>query len=274
MTGVWLGQEEQQDGLAVQEERLELGCDGAFSHTLALRSALGDGARSFDSESTCSGRWRLYYVKYLGADVNAVSDRELGFERGAGSPPLLADRLVVCGANPRVNGFLGQACRLYPQGGGSARGGTAGALRRPSIDAAREPPPEPSEADARRLSEATGRPLDACLAALVECDCDADEAAARLLEAPAESSGPAVEDAPPAVTEELEAAAAALAEATRRTYAECLAALQASGGNTDAAAVQLLEAPPAKRRRSEAPAPEVEEVHEGAPASAPGEGTD
>jgi len=248
MAGVWSGQEEQEEGLAVQEERLELRSDGVFTHTMALRSALADGARSFNSESTCSGRWRLYNVKYLGADASAVADRELGFERNAGSPPLLADRLVVCGVNPRVNGFLGQACRLYVEGTGSSPG-TATQARRQPVASATQETAEPSEADARRLAEATGRPLDACFAALVECNCCADEAAARLMEAPADPSGPAEDPAP--CQESRQRAAAALAEATGRSYAECLAALQASGGDSDAAAVQLLEAPPAKRQRSQ-----------------------
>lgn len=42
----------------------------------------------------------------MGADLSADGDREIRFLSDGMTPPL-TDRLVVCGAAPNVNGFLG-----------------------------------------------------------------------------------------------------------------------------------------------------------------------
>lgn len=253
LAGTWHGQEEEHDGLSVQEERLELQASGAFTHSLAHRFALTGGARRQDSHSSCWGKWRLFNVKYLGADASVVADQEIGLERGADSGPLLAERLVVCGVNPRVNGFVGQACRLYPV---EAAAGAGSRPRRASrqVELEEEEAEVPSEEDARRLAEATGRSLDACLTALAECGCCADEAAARLLEAPAEAPA-APAEGPGIQPGELRARAALLVEATGRPLDACLAALERCGGRADEAAAQLLEAHPDPGHGPQGPAP-------------------
>ena len=48
------------------------------------------------------------------APRQAEGDRELVFKKGAAVndalPQLITERLVVCGANPAVNGFVGGRC--------------------------------------------------------------------------------------------------------------------------------------------------------------------
>eukprot|EP00397_Hematodinium_sp_SG-2012_P054323 GEMP01065416.1.p1 GENE.GEMP01065416.1~~GEMP01065416.1.p1 ORF type:complete len:189 (+),score=40.70 GEMP01065416.1:255-821(+) len=54
----------------------------------------------------------MHVVRYLGSDVNAPAekcDKELLFE----GRERLTKRLVICGANPFVNGFQGLESRLY-----------------------------------------------------------------------------------------------------------------------------------------------------------------
>merc|ERR1719362_1962955 len=124
----------------------------------------------------CTGRWHLSFVKFLGADIDAPgADREITFERGTGSQPLLADRLVVCGVNIRVNGFLGSTCRLYPIEAAATPGATSTSW--PSL--ATDQQALPSKVDAIRVAEATGKSVDACFAALIECNCSMDDAVAR-----------------------------------------------------------------------------------------------
>eukprot|EP00747_Dinoflagellata_sp_TGD_P032181 gnl/TRDRNA2_/TRDRNA2_135803_c0_seq1.p1 gnl/TRDRNA2_/TRDRNA2_135803_c0~~gnl/TRDRNA2_/TRDRNA2_135803_c0_seq1.p1 ORF type:complete len:492 (+),score=104.52 gnl/TRDRNA2_/TRDRNA2_135803_c0_seq1:28-1503(+) len=221
LADTWCGEEEEHDGLSVQQERLVLREDGSFTHTLSHQLALQGaearrGQRAEDTESSCAGRWRLFNIKHRGADSSAVGDREIAFEPGAESPPLLIDKLVVCGVNPRVNGFVGAACRLYPEartqqraagrraGGGGPRrqrnarnrqseaadedgddqalaGGDDEEMRR--VEKAEE---AELEKRAEALHEATGRPASICLVALLECEGREEEAVEKLLAMPDE----------------------------------------------------------------------------------------
>lgn len=273
---VWSGVEEESDGLSVHRERLELRADGSFTHTLAHTFALSKRASGEHDESSCVGHWRVFKVRHLGADVDAAADREIGFSRGSGSPPLLTEKIVVCGVNPHVNGFLGASCRLYPE---ASRLGVASTP--PSQDAPRRShpggarhcasPPEdhedanatelqPSDSEVRQLAEATGRPPDECLAALLHHGGSIEEAASRLCEGveseagdPAATNGAGIESAARTVSPTMAEVIALerqsearsqegqrLAEATGRTLQECLQALAAHNGRIDDAAAELL----------------------------------
>jgi len=250
LLGVWQGASAEEDERSMQQEHLELRVDGTFTHSLMHEMSFTGGSRSC-SQSSCTGRWHLSFIKFLGADVDAAgADREITFERSAGSQPLLADRLVVCGVNPRVNGFIGSACRLYPI---KAVNAAVTSTTRPQLAADQQA--IPSKADAMRVAEATGRSVDACFAALIECNCDMEEAVARILDTD-EGTGEAAKGIPGLLPQEeqhletqWQAASVILAEATGHSREHCLAALQASGGNEEAAAVQLLEEPLSKRPR-------------------------
>eukprot|EP00928_Gymnodinium_smaydae_P049852 TRINITY_DN33487_c0_g1_i1.p1 TRINITY_DN33487_c0_g1~~TRINITY_DN33487_c0_g1_i1.p1 ORF type:complete len:440 (+),score=116.33 TRINITY_DN33487_c0_g1_i1:38-1321(+) len=216
LLGTWIGEDEDDDGTSVQSERLELRDDGSFVHTLGHIFPLARDPRDGPSESACSGRWRLYNVRFFGADLSVDGDREICFERGAQSPALHTKSIVVCGTNPRLNGFLGKSCRLKfvrPDGGigttggsGRARVARASANSDDSEDDIAGASAESMEAEARKLSEATGRPLDLCLAVLLECGCVVDAAAVKLLELDADE---------PASASESHIASAATARAVR-----------------------------------------------------------
>lgn len=265
LMGKWQGEEEEHDGMSLQSERLALNEDGTFTHCLEHRLSLandrpanmveevGESSRRNECESSCSGRWRLFNIRHLGADLSApANDRELVFERAADSGPLLVDKLIVCGANPTVNGFIGNACRLYPADRSDANRRQSAAAPSQQYELEVEDP-EPSEADAKQLAEATGHSVDACLAALFQARGNTEEAAIFLLENPSSSSQTAPESLPSrgatnaAVAEQSSAggSAEAVAEATGRTLAECAEALRTHGGQVDDAVVYLLGLPEA-----------------------------
>jgi len=252
LTGTWVGEDEEHDGLSVQNERLQLNGDGTFTHRLAHHVVLppsavarrSAGAADKDCQSSCSGRWRLYNIRHFGADVSApANDREVVFERGVGSGQLLTEKLVVCGANPAVNGFVGSSCRLYPTDRDRVgrRVSTHNDQTRPECELEVEDP-EPSEDDAKKLADATGHSVDACLAALVQTGGDTEEAAVLLLENPCEATENMQHRLPTGQDSDLAVAgsAEAVAEATGRTRTQCEEALQKHGGRVDDAVVYLL----------------------------------
>jgi len=270
LAGTWVGEEEENDGLSLQQERLELKADGTFTHTLAHRFApLGDALTKVNDncESSCSGKFSLHNIRHLGADVSATpSDRELWFQSGADSRPVLVDKLVVCGANVAVNGFIGATCRLYPgdRDGAQTRNQESGAQRHDELEVEE---PQPTEDDAKQLAEATGRSLDACFAALLQAG-SREEAAVLLLENAADSPagdsgvapGASSSSAPvaPGATDDFElnapapsgatrdttsASAESVAEATGRPLAQCAEALRAHDGKVNDAVDYLLSLP-------------------------------
>lgn len=246
LLGRWQGQEED-EASNMKCEALELKADGSFEHSVWH---IPDQPHN----STCSGRWQLFNVRHLGADLAAQTDRELSFERGQYSIPLHVEKLVVCGVNPEVNGFLGAACRLYPAKEAAPRRPT----RAPTLLPAQR---EPTEEDAKVLVEVTGLPLQECLAALTETRMDHDAAVKKLLRLQDDADGETQPAGPedgrgprPTSRDQTgdppEASAEALAEATGRSIRECAEALQRHGNNADSAVVDLLGLPPS----SEGPA--------------------
>ena len=101
----------------VQTETLELRADGTFRHSVAHRFAFeGGGAQRRPAEDiSCAGLWRLFKVRYAGPDSDGPVDRELSFTRAEDSPPLLVERLLVCGDSSGLSEFGGAACRLRPE---------------------------------------------------------------------------------------------------------------------------------------------------------------
>ena len=101
----------------VQTETLELRADGTFRHSVAHRFAFeGGGAQRCSAEDiSCAGLWRLFKVRYAGPDSDGPVDRELSFTRAEDSPPLLVERLLVCGDSSGLSEFGGAACRLRPE---------------------------------------------------------------------------------------------------------------------------------------------------------------
>lgn len=264
LTGIWVGEEEDNDGLSLQQERLELKADGTFKHTMAHRFApLGDALQANENdqcESSCSGRWSLHNIRHLGADVSApCTDREVTFESSASSRPLV-EKITVCGANPAVNGFIGASCRLYPKDRFKNDGNRTGLREsREQQDELEVEDPLPTEDDAKQLAEATGRSLDACFAALMQAG-SREEAAVLLLESVTDSpGGPDVTSdlpnlAEPASTGDASrssgvssdtpsASAEAVAEATGRPLAQCVEALRANDGKVNDAVDYLLSLP-------------------------------
>lgn len=151
----WIGTQDADDELSRQHEQLCLKRDGTFTHSLERRHLEGSATQ------VASGTWKLFKVRHLGADISAAADLQIVFTKAAGGAPLIADRLVVCGQNIRVNGFLGHACRLYPE--------TSSRARRPvEVEAAEAAEAEPSTEEICLLAEATGKSKDLCLAALLE----------------------------------------------------------------------------------------------------------
>lgn len=205
LAGIWVGEEEEHDGLSLQQERLQLNEDGTFTHTLAHRFApVGQALRASENdncESSCSGQWRLHNIRHFGADLAATAtDRELKFQSAASSRPVLVDKLIVCGANPAVNGFIGASCRLYPHN----RFSNDGAQCRQQESSHEEVDLQPTEEDAKQLAEATGRSLDACFAALLQAG-SREEAAVLLLENAADSPrGDGLASVPPGATDGFE----------------------------------------------------------------------
>lgn len=282
LSGTWRGEEEDHDGLSVQSELLVLNEDGTFMHTLAHRMVLannqpahlaGHTASGLDSEceSSCSGRWKLFAVRHFGADLSAPEgDRELAFERGIASDPLLAEKLVVCGANPVLNGFHGHSCRIKHVSDACddnvGHEHEVGARGRPEYELEVEDP-EPSESDAKQLSEATGLSVDACFAALFQAAGNKEEAAVLLLTNSTEAVPHTDAALPPAVDVDASGSAEAVAEATGRTLAECEEALKLHKGVVDDAVVYLLSNAPSLRS-SAAPGSSSAEASAASPLSA------
>jgi prolyl-tRNA editing enzyme YbaK/EbsC (Cys-tRNA(Pro) deacylase) len=207
LAGIWVGEEEEHDGLSLRQESLRLNEDGTFTHTLAHRFApMGQALRASENdncESSCSGQWRLHNIRHFGADLAATAtDRELKFQSAAGSRPVLVDKLIVCGANPAVNGFIGASCRLYPRNRFSNDG--AQCRQQESSHEELDLDLQPTEEDAKQLAEATGRSLDACFAALFQAG-SREEAAVLLLDNSADSpKGDELASVPPGATDGFE----------------------------------------------------------------------
>lgn len=267
LINTWTGCEAHQDGLGERHETLCLRPNGSFTHTLAHALTLQELSAPGEKTSTqCCGQWRLFNVRHLGADVDVQGDRELVFERAADSPFLHSTRIVVCGINPHVNGFLGAACRLKPQAQ-NRRGAPDGGFR---LDVGEEDHTEeveddmriPTDAEVNSLQLATGRSTDECFAALLQHG-DIDSAAVHLLEQLEETARPVqsyaenrggsfsgnlgtvsstmaqvmqLENREERLAEDAER----LAEATGCALADCATALEAHGGRADAAAEYLL----------------------------------
>lgn len=252
MGGSWNGSEEDEEGLSVQTESLNLRADGTFSHSVSHQLSLS-GPDAAQTSSECSGKWRLFNVRFLGADLDARGgDTEIHFEPASGrSTQLLTERLVVCGVNPRLNGFSGEACRLFDvaRGVDDPQSLAPGVSRRSSREQKAAPAEDEVEervatleelqAEAPGIAEATGRTVDECLAALLEHN-STEEAVEYLLNSassgsaagptPSSASGSRVElvDGPP--EEDVRRAV----EITGRTVAECRAALEAHRHPEDA----------------------------------------
>mmetsp|Transcript_41663 Transcript_41663/g.77652 ORF Transcript_41663/g.77652 Transcript_41663/m.77652 type:complete len:518 (+) Transcript_41663:64-1617(+) len=251
MVDTWLGEEEEHEGQSLQQERLELRADGKFTHSLSHRFALANDAPSSDDGSSCRGRWQLFKVRFFGADLSAEGDRELRFQADEGNVPVLVEKIVVCGVNPQLNGFLGAACRLYPASRSNDRSRPARSARRSPVrpstasDEAEQDDAEPniSEAEIERLAAAVGRSQSECLAALLEHKGDAEAAASHLLECNQETGqdNAATYDRDEKVDE---AQAAGLADATGHSLTQCIEALRLHSGNADSAVLYLLGLPP------------------------------
>lgn len=281
LVNVWSGTTDE-DG-SQQTERLVLNADGTFEHQVA---------HSFGRESAasteCCGHWEVHKVRHMGADLQAEGDRELVFKKSAAVndalPPLITERLVVCGANPAVNGFVGASCRLYP----AAEADTAAEATVAGEEAETAEPEtaenadesegeeiqEVDDADVQLLHETTGQPKDRCLAALlnvaanVSSEARLETAAAELMdEVDAQeatgSNDRATGSFPASASASLEEQLQLLMGCTGRSEVECREALK-KHPNVDAAAEMLLtevpeeapeiqpaEEPPNKRPRVE-----------------------
>lgn len=279
LVNVWLGESEEDGGL--QQERLALRADGTFYHRVC------HSIESVGAATECSGRWAVHKVRYLGADLQADGDRELVFTKASAaeaaddrSNTLIAERLVVCGQNPAVNGFVGASCRLYPEQrntaaaartiSSGAEGGAnlSGEMDEAGSDASAE---EVTEEDVTLLSESTGQSRDRCLAALLDVasvgsgtarlEMAAEKLMREMEEAPSDpTTSPSFAPASAATAPNPEAVSA-LVSCTGRSEAACRAAL-AKHPNVDAAADYLLTElepdlvpepaePPPKRLRAE-----------------------
>lgn len=230
LLGVWSGEEDLDR--SVQRETLALFEDGTFTHDLAHIVA-GPVLRS---SSSCKGQWRLYNIRYFGADVDAAADREIEFEGVCGVSHV--KRLVVCGTNPWVNGFFGSACRLYPVVQGQSSSEVQPGDKVNSIVL------EPSREHMERLAEAVGQPLERCLAAVRQCGGSLEEAATQLLEStcgedvpPREAGGSSTA---PHEADDFEESGRRLAEVTGKTLESCFASLLAHGCRADLAAASLM----------------------------------
>lgn len=278
MVNVWLGESEEDGGL--QQERLALRADGTFYHRVC------HSVQSVGAATECSGRWTVHKVRYLGADLQADGDRELVFTEASAaeaavdrSDTLIVERLVVCGQNPGVNGFVGASCRLYPEQrntaaaacsiSSGAEGGAnlLGEINEAASDASVEVPEE----DVTLLSESTGQSRDRCLAALLDVtsvgsgtarlEMAAEKLMREMEEAPSDpTTSPSFPPASAATAPNPEAVSA-LVGCTGRSEADCRAALE-KHPNVDAAAEWLLTElepdlvgpaePPPKRLKAEA----------------------
>jgi len=264
LVNVWSGTTDE-DG-SQQTERLVLKADGTFEHQVA---------HSFGRESAasteCCGHWEVHKVRHMGADLQAEGDRELVFKKSDAGTPLITERLVVCGANPAVNGFVGASCRLYPA---AEADGPAGVVPGEDADTAEpetaenavesegEEIQEVDDADVQLLHETTGQPKDRCLAALlnvaanVSSEARLETAAAELMDqVDAQEATGSNDRAIASVSEEQ---LQLLMGCTGRSEVECREALK-KHPNVDAAAEMLLtevpaepaEEPPNKRPRVE-----------------------
>jgi len=153
-------------------ESLILRPDSTFTHSVTSHSI----------ESRCDGTWSLFAVRFLGADADApISDLEIQL-RSVPDSHLLTSRLAVCGSNPRLDGFQGKSCRLL-----SAATHRKRRRHREKYQGVinKEEQPIPTS-EAKLVAEATGRPLDACIAALLSKG-NIQEAVAWLLDTPLSS---------------------------------------------------------------------------------------
>lgn len=244
---VWQGQSEE-DGI-LQMERLDLRPDGTFDHRVRQRFERSND----DSVAECSGHWEVHKVRHMGADLQREGDREILFK---GTPPLICERLVVCGTNPLVNGFLGASCRLFPLENDEE----AEAEEVPEDAEAEEAEEVPEEGytenDVNMLMETTGQPRDRCVAALMEEEggglARLEAAAARLmddLDAQDEASGASSSQVRPVNEESLQM----LMACTGRSEADCRAALQRYS-SVDRAAETLLLTDASAAETADAPA--------------------
>ncbi|OLP96339.1 hypothetical protein AK812_SmicGene21443 [Symbiodinium microadriaticum] len=202
----WHGQDEEG-----HVEELTLEPDGRFKHSL-IRDQEWHGTCL---QKHCKGEWKVFRVKHLGADLNAEGDREIELKvPSSASEPAIADRLVVCGTAPHVNGFQGAVCRLYPE-----------------VNA-----PRPSDEELQLLCETTGFSKERCevaLRAVTAADSQSDESsrAARL-----EAAASRLFEQFPDNAESIQQ----LVACTGRSENDCRSALQ-QYGNVDAAAEILLD---------------------------------
>eukprot|EP00434_Breviolum_minutum_P016334 symbB.v1.2.014395.t1/scaffold1053.1/size141410/2 len=275
LVNVWSGTTDE-DG-SQQTERLVLNADGTFEHQVA-HSFGRDSAASTE----CCGHWEVHKVRHMGADLQAEGDRELVFKKSAAVndalAPLITERLVVCGANPVVNGFVGASCRLYP----AAEADTAAEATVAGEEAETAEPEtaenadesegeeiqelqstkvyhvsmvhgfrlEVDDADLQLLHETTGQPKDRCLAALlnvaanVSSEARLETAAAELMdEVDAQeatgSNDRATGSFSASASASLEEQLQLLMGCTGRSEVECREALK-KHPNVDAAAEMLL----------------------------------
>jgi len=265
LLGVWVGHDDETDGFT-QHESLKLCEDGTFEHILSHTVASGENGKSI-----CTGRWRLFNIKFFGADESVVGDREITFERDPQSKELHVDQIVVCGVDPRLNGFFGMSCKLKPidtmcrEIGNDHQSEKAESQSVGHEDVQEEEEVDVTEELVQQLQEISGRTADECLATLLQHNASIEAALSAMLEqpdgagaAPSSSSSSraipsstsgangdrnedsSVDKALKASEHEKDESIQGLVEISGKTWAECSAAFDSYGGRVDVAAAQLL----------------------------------